>query len=1162
MLKTSENQSFTQLHKKVIQEHQLNLVLSGSISRHREDIDELTRKYILNIRTFCMLDTWYSRLSLTGIAPFLQSPIYRRQKDPLVYESPIALPLNLDVTMGINSLLKFIYATPPTFTNPSQNSYWLSNYTSFMTVFLHCIVKYFSVRNRNILNNRLEYNPCDSQISFFNSSTFPAIFGYGWCAEQGVAYVHALVEILKLQIVRICKSNPNSTTQSEKLQNKNEDDNIIYSEYDLLSEKDKAESIGSSDFFYSFINKLITQFLHMAGIQNYLRAALSTDFWTLINDEDIISHEKENNLTSRMTSTSLTSSAINVHSIPLVSTKEQSKKKHLKSKKQIPKIIPNQIIREIQVNKSDEVQQNEDKQLSKKQFLTRLLKYAKQFTESLLQNISHIPTIIRYFFQKVSEIDKSGLLVEVIFIDYLLKPALLKPKFFALIPETAVFSSTTQLTILTKLFKASIHEHLIPEEYRDILTGKDQNQDDNDESPMELFKEMNVKRIIERLSSDDCFDGNLDGLNALNIQSVTSIHYNLLLISVNDMKFITKIINDTIDEIDCFDETENPNVPPKFLGHVHISEKKKIKSLCAFGEKTELKNNELIEFWYQSFRLPNISTKKHSKKDKKKRKNKDKKSKREKKKDTNEKDKPSELNVPNETKEAIDNGNDNNNEQNPPSPDVQFKSSNSNGIRRIIPPWKKQIVLKNPIPTSQPVENNKKNIELHDEKEDFDISSYFKKTIPPLLLPIIIVPEVQPFDPKDPYIKTIHHLASYLQEIPPYSSSNDDIKLMDFLDIQLKHAIQIKSIEWVTRTQAISNKLKNFHMDESEILSTLSNIVNTGLKNSSDLLASSFKHEEICDSINNRLAATNSLRAQLDPISSQALLRKFLSTKQTIKEEIVSRLNTFTQINEWVNFFKNECVTQIDEFVDTFLASATNPPAPKEPEKDSQTSSKSKSKSKAKRTTSLNNETDEYKNQTNNLNTSFNDNELKTIKLNLTRQFHSELCSKFLSFSDFKQLTNHVYSRQDKLLQENYDKILDNYLNPDNPQESFSKVLLRLFSAPSTFESAINTLQKGISAGAPLERLEQIDETLTITQEIYKFEAGESAAADDLIPLFINVLIRAKIPELASVTNYIDHFLSSLTQSVKIVDHKEEYVLTTFLTASNFVIGEAEKMQQ
>lgn len=45
----------------------------------------------------------------------------------------------------------------------------------------------------------------------------------------------------------------------------------------------------------------------------------------------------------------------------------------------------------------------------------------------------------------------------------------------------------------------------------------------------------------------------------------------------------------------------------------------------------------------------------------------------------------------------------------------------------------------------------------------------------------------------------------------------------------------------------------------------------------------------------------------------------------------------------------------------------------KEQEKDSQTSSKSKSKSKAKRTTSLNNETDEYKNQANNLNTSFND---------------------------------------------------------------------------------------------------------------------------------------------------------------------------------------------
>ena len=69
-----------------------------------------------------------------------------------------------------------------------------------MTVFLYCTVKYFGSNKRNTLNNnRLDYNPCDTQISFFSSSTFPALFGHGWCIEQGVAYVHAIIEIIKLQ---------------------------------------------------------------------------------------------------------------------------------------------------------------------------------------------------------------------------------------------------------------------------------------------------------------------------------------------------------------------------------------------------------------------------------------------------------------------------------------------------------------------------------------------------------------------------------------------------------------------------------------------------------------------------------------------------------------------------------------------------------------------------------------------------------------------------------------------------------------------------------------------------------------------------------------------------------------------------------------------------
>lgn len=1036
-----------------------------------------------------------------------------------------------------------------------------------MTIFLHCIVKYFGSNKKNTLNNnRLDYNPCDTQISFFSSSTFPALFGHGWCLEQGVAYVHAIIEIIKLQIVNSCKSNSNSATQSENIQqNANETGNPSYSEYDLLSDQAKEETISSSDFYYSFINKIITQFLHMAGIQNYLRAALSTDFWTLCNDEIVIQHEKEISMNTNRTTSYSTSSAINIHTLPPVSSKGGGKKKKLKLKiKHAPQIPVQNTETPAAINKSDEYQQESDHQIPKEQYLVRILKYMKQFTESLLHNISRMPSIIRYFFQKVAEIDKSGLLVELIFIDYLLKSAILKPKFFALIPETAVFSSTQQLTILTKFFKASIHEHLIPDEYRDLLTGKEKCESTGDESPMKLFNELNVKRIIEKLSSNDDFDGKLEGLNGINVQSVTDVHYNLILISVNDIKFITKIVNDTIDTIDCFEETSDPNEPLKFQCHVNESERKKIKSLVAFGEKIDLKDNDLMEFWYQSFRLPNIDTTKtkQSKKDKKK-KSKDKKSKKEKKKENNEENN-TEINEQNE----YDNQNDQKETTECPSPEIVFKSGSiPNAAHRPPPPhfWKKNNLPKKPKSSPQSTETDNTPNETNNEnndKDDFDIANFFKATIPPLLLPIILTPEITPFDPKDPYIKTIYHLTSYLQETRPLSSNNN-VNLMDFLQLQLKHAIQIKSTEWITRTQAIFNKLENSGKTEDEHLSTLSNIVNSGLKKSSDLLASSFKHQEYSDFITDLLTKTDLLRAQLKPISSQALLRKFFSTKQTITEKLSQKMSTFQQMNEWVNFFKDECVTELDSFVDDFLTSTTTEqPKPMPLPPTTKNSSKSKTKSKTKSLRNTNSNENDTNNNTNTINnvSLFSENELKTIKFNLVRQCHSDLCTKYLSFSAFKQLTNNKYSHQDEVLQKNYDKLLENYTSPDASKE-FSKVLLRLFSTPKTFDSAVNTLQKGIISGAPLERLEQIDVTLSITQEIYKFEAGESAAADDLIPLFINVLIRAKIPELASLTNYIDHFLNSLSPSVKIVDHKEEYVITTFLTASNYVIREAEKME-
>ena len=278
-------------------------MLSDDVSRQRMILDTTIRHLLSNLRSFCFLDTWYPRLSMSDVNHFLQSSIYKRE-DHKVYESPSSLPFPAAVTSKINTLLK--------------------SFHSILPIFLKCVNYFFG---RPI--PKLPYNPCDKHLPFFASSTFPSLCGYCWCVEEGVAYEHAICDLLKLQI-------------------------------------DICGSVTSYEFRNSFIREIIRQFMHVAGVQKYLQMSLATDYWALVNDEKLLKATVDS-----------------------------------------------------------------------QEYIQILVDYVKKFTEDLLSSLSHMPPIVRYFFKVVSTFDDARTLIEFMFFDYLLQPALLNPKLFALIPETA-----------------------------------------------------------------------------------------------------------------------------------------------------------------------------------------------------------------------------------------------------------------------------------------------------------------------------------------------------------------------------------------------------------------------------------------------------------------------------------------------------------------------------------------------------------------------------------------------------------------------------------------------------------------------------------------------------------------------------------------------------
>jgi hypothetical protein len=117
----------------------------------------------------------YARLKKSvNISEFLKSPIYQRETHRAL-DTPSGLPYSTSVTVKVNAFLR---AFP---TN--------------LGLIYKCANVYFGSQPPN-----QKYNPFKKPLTIFACSTFPALFGYCLCREQGIAFVESLYQLISLQI--------------------------------------------------------------------------------------------------------------------------------------------------------------------------------------------------------------------------------------------------------------------------------------------------------------------------------------------------------------------------------------------------------------------------------------------------------------------------------------------------------------------------------------------------------------------------------------------------------------------------------------------------------------------------------------------------------------------------------------------------------------------------------------------------------------------------------------------------------------------------------------------------------------------------------------------------------------------------------------------------
>jgi hypothetical protein len=77
-----------------------------------------------------------------------------------------------------------------------------------------------------------------------------------------------------------------------------------------------------------------------------------------------------------------------------------------------------------------------------------------------------------------------------------------------------------------------------------------------------------------------------------------------------------------------------------------------------------------------------------------------------------------------------------------------------------------------------------------------------------------------------------------------------------------------------------------------------------------------------------------------------------------------------------------------------------------------------------------------------------------------------------------------------------------------------------------------------------------------LLQDIYLFEANEGCPGDDFLPLLLFALLRAKLKNLWSIASYLTTYVMDIEDQAKMLDSKEKYVATSFLSAVDHISGQ------
>ena len=350
----------------------------------------------------------------------------------------------------------------------------------------------------------------------------------------------------------------------------------------------------------------------------------------------------------------------------------------------------------------------------------------------------------------------------------------------------------------------------------------------------------------------------------------------------------------------------------------------------------------------------------------------------------------------------------------------------------------------------------------------------------------LIIPIFQGYNASLPQnMPNITGLMKYLTETRPNPAAPHTLNA--FLDFQLAQARKSRETILESKLKAVQNQLRRAE-SEKAVCAALNAAILKGLDETKRDLVVAFRHQECLGLLVREAMAAGIVNDMYTPIIHQAIIGLFVNKQKDIaKELITNNLEYLCRPDVWKERLKT-LVEDLHAFAESL--GLTEP--------------------------------DHH--------------------LGLTRQFHSELCAQ-LSFARYQNQHPDI-ADIDKALTSSYDTALTRFLE----EQHYSQVLSQIFQNPACFEPAIEMFQIGTVHGSPLELLERIGLYLTAIQDIYSFEAGEGCPGDDLLPLCVYSIIRCKLPNLYSLSEYLQGMLISTNESVKLLRPRERYIATTFIS--------------